>query len=166
MTVEEYAKQHTDIYYCEAVILPDGGVEDAIPSHQMKLLSLEGVPNVADYFETSEYKELHKRIPMSADPMRWMCEDLGVVCTYYASLMVPLHYTSSQVESIVKLIETGCIAAKPRIEVAKEKSHTILLQNLDPDYRIPLFALIHERDNAQRKLERALQGVRRKSETK
>lgn len=40
MNIDGYIKNHTDICYCEAIIYPYGTIEDAIPSHVMKLCEI------------------------------------------------------------------------------------------------------------------------------
>ena len=62
MNVQEYIKQHKHKNYCEAIIYPDGTIEDAERGHVYKLIDASGLgKDIID-----------KMMPMFASPIHWM----------------------------------------------------------------------------------------------
>ena len=126
MRVEEFIKNHDHVNYCEAVIFPNGEVEYSIPSHMYKLLLLNGLTLEDIYDHTDKYKEVLKKIPITADPVYWMTEDLQCVLTWYNSVVIPINYTESQIDTIKELIRNGILCKDLIIHVSIEKSITEL----------------------------------------
>lgn len=64
--IDSHNKQYTN--YCEAIILPNGSIAYAIPSHQIRLKELKGVPyRPLSNKRTKKEIALLKEIPFEAD---------------------------------------------------------------------------------------------------
>jgi hypothetical protein len=62
MNVKDYIKQHDHYNYCEAIIFPNGDIEDARPSHVYKLMAVTNLP-----------KDIVNRImPEYVSPLHWL----------------------------------------------------------------------------------------------
>ena len=126
MCPEDFVVQHNLKYnfYCEAVILSDGDIQYAIPSHQQKLVMLYDISMQEIYDCSKKYQQLMEKIPMTASPLHWMCEDLNVVSVWYDFCVVPISYTSNQLNSLKYLKSQGCISPTFDVVVTDEKSLT------------------------------------------
>lgn len=98
MNVENYIKQHNCIHYCEAIIYPDGNIEDATPSHVYKLMSV-----------THKSKdELDKLIPDDAAPLNWLIGYTKCICVWYDSFMYDSQ-TNEQLNTIQELVNNNIL---------------------------------------------------------
>lgn len=73
MNVKEYIKQHNDKCYCEAIIYPNGDIEDAIPGHTYKLMSITN----------KSKKELNELMPNIASPLEWLLGYTECIAIWY-----------------------------------------------------------------------------------
>jgi len=139
--IDEFIKKHNDKYinYFEAVITSDCEIKYAIPSHIYFLMTLYGLNMNDIYNHRSKYEDLKSRIPSEASPVHWMSEDLGAIVCWYDSIIVPLSYSTNQLNIVVKLMKNGVMSNDLKIKVSDEKSrvailsengHLGLLQNL------------------------------------
>ena len=133
MSAEEFAKLHNQKhhYYFEALILTNGTVEYAVPSHLYKMFDVcYGVP-YEDMINRVSGKaiEVWDMIPHSADPVHWMVEDSGVISCWYNYIVVPYKCTKEQVETLKVLVKEGCISRDLDVVVSCEKSVISLLDN-------------------------------------
>lgn len=104
-TVFDYkAHRENFINYLEVVILKDGSIEYAIPSHQWKLAKI--------YCENHDisYKELINMIPVTDEPISWIVYTEGVISVWYDSIIMPEVITKEQQEALDKLKEEKCIS--------------------------------------------------------
>lgn len=124
MRVEEFCKKHNEEYrnYCEVVILPDGDIQYARPSHQLKLIFLEGVSENDFYDHCGKYSELMEKIPMEASPTHWMCEDLNIISCWFDACISPMSYTESQIKALQTLRKNRCISSDFNVEITIEKT--------------------------------------------
>lgn len=99
MNVKEYIEQHTDKNYCEAVIYPNGDIEDAIPGHTYKLMSITNKSG----------KELNKLIPNTAAPLDWLLEYTECVCIWYDFFKYD-SLTNEQLNTIQELVNNNILA--------------------------------------------------------
>ncbi len=123
-TPRDFVKVHKEKYinYCEVLILPDGTVTYAEPSHIYKLEMLWGVP-FEELFDGGPHREqLMLTMPRLASPIHWLCEDLNVVSLWYDTCIFPRNYTIEQLNTVKLLMATGCVFIDLRVDMAFEKS--------------------------------------------
>ena len=155
MQAEEFVIQHNRKYhyYCEAVILADGDIQYAIPSHQQKLISLYGLTMDDVINQALNYQKLLDRIPLSANPTHWMVEDLTVVSCWYDYAVVPFNYTKEQVQALKTLKLNGCISRDFGIDVSIEKT---LLESRDKMTEEQIYDLIEKKQQKAQTLKRLI----------
>ena len=95
MSVDDYVKNHTHKNYCEAIIRDNGMIEDAQPSHEIALL-LAYPLMTEDELCLSLYN---------------IVEYTGYIRVYYDVLHMPTCITKEQYNTIIRLIESGCISS-------------------------------------------------------
>lgn len=91
------------INYTEVIILQDGTVEYAVPSHQQKLIELA----MKEFNMTKE--ELDKAIPIYVSPTDWCIVKLGVISVWYEFIIRPEDITKEQTEMLEKFKTAGII---------------------------------------------------------
>ena len=157
--VDEFIEQHNKKYinYCEILILEDGTPVYANPSHQYKLMEIYGVPREQYMFASGEqFEKLQKEMPLSASPLHWLVEKTKTVAVWYEFLVFPLNYTGEQLNTVIQLIEGGCISKRIKLDVSEEYSYFVTTDNLicvsdklsKRDYQIlerDAFSFLHER---------------------
>lgn len=98
MDVKKYLETHKDQYnYCEAVVFPDGTVEDARPSHTEMLLRITG----------EDREVIYEKMPMSAGPVAWLVDYTNCCSIWYNFGMLPENMTDAQEETIKILKDAG-----------------------------------------------------------
>lgn len=136
MTVDEFIHEHLEvneyINYCEAIINKEGLIGYAIPSHNYALQMLYGY-TLEEVYDIDKCKDLWDKIPSSASPNSWMCEDLGVCSVWFSKLVIPKNYTEEQLKTIAKLMSKGIVSENAYVEVAVEKTHYEIEINEDFD---------------------------------
>ncbi len=100
MTINDYIINHKEHCYCEAVIYPNGDIEDAHPSHTYKLVEITG----------KEMDEINEMMPLNAGPVYWLVDYTGCVSVWYEFGLLPENVTDMQRESIEKLINNGILS--------------------------------------------------------
>lgn len=98
-SVDDYIKQHKEICYCEAIILPDGKIADARPSHIYKLIELSN--------KTKD--EIDKLMPMFASPLEWLVSYTGCIAVWYNSFIF-VSITDKQRKSLQRLVNTNVLS--------------------------------------------------------
>lgn len=93
MNVKDYIKQQSSYDYCEAIIYPNGDIEDAIPGHVYKLMSITD--------KTKE--ELNELIPNNAAPLEWLLGYTKCVSIWY-DLFKYDSITTEQINTIQELV--------------------------------------------------------------
>lgn len=100
MTKEDFAKQHNHIRYCEVIVLKDGSVEHAHPSHTHKLMNMSGYTQ----------EKLWEMIPITDSPIHYLIDMLEVTSLWYDNLIAPKKGMSEkQKETVGFLIEKGIL---------------------------------------------------------
>lgn len=94
----EFHKSH-HIYYCEAIIYPNGDVEYCIPSHQETLLR---VCNMSK-------DEFGKRIFSCDEIMIELCNESKCIAIWYNLYVNPNEVTEEQYNSLKLLRDNDCI---------------------------------------------------------
>lgn len=93
----------TFVHYLEVIVLPDGTIKYAIPSHQMSVeLHLAEAEHIS-------IQELRARCPKSmyGDYSQWLCEQSGCIMLWEYFCIGPNQWTAQQVEAVNKLIKAG-----------------------------------------------------------
>lgn len=104
MQVMDFIKQHNHIRYCEAIILPNGDIEYANPSHTYKLCEI--------YDSSKSIKEINSIIPLQCSPIDWLCRECQCVAVWYNMIMYDYKFqkiTEQQKDSIKALIDNKVI---------------------------------------------------------
>ena len=100
MNVKDYIeKYHDDICYCEAIIYPNGDIEEANPGHTYKLMS------VTD----KSREELDKIIPNNASPLEWLLGYTNCVAIWYDFFKYG-SITKEQLDTIQELVNHGMLS--------------------------------------------------------
>lgn len=114
MDIDSFIEKYKDqINYCEALILPDGQITWAVPSHQMALASLS----------SRSFEELSNDIPLNASPTHYLSEMMNVVLVRNNDLLFPLDYTHEQITIVAKLMNRNLVKKSCLIEVSSEYSY-------------------------------------------
>ena len=93
--------EKTFMHYLEVIILPDGTVEYAVPSHVLKLTKIYGKSQdemFEEYYNGSEY----------LDPVEWLCKKTGCISVWnngYAGNPNPQQLKTLQMLKDKKLYE-------------------------------------------------------------
>lgn len=159
MRAEEFAIAHNKEYhnYCEIIILPDGDVQYANPSHQYKLCTLYGLDYLTDILDnSSRYLELLNRIPMEASPTHWMIEDLGVISCWFSYCIAPIRYTDAQIEALQTLRKHHCISSEFNVDVTIEKTLLQIRDSIQDEDKYE--RLFEDRSYARQELEELING--------
>ena len=135
MTVREFIAQHTDIYYCEAVIAPNGDIEYAVPGHVYKLIEVA----------KESRDELDRIMPMRAAPLFWLVEHTGYASVWYNQFVLPYHYTNEQIQTLQELCNAGIIADGSTGVVSIEKTTCEILDKFEKTGDESLFEQMPEK---------------------
>jgi hypothetical protein len=104
-TVFDY-KTHNEnfYYYLEVIILDNGEIVYAVPSHQQKLIEL--------YCEKHNItlEKLRDIIPLYEGPLEWIVHELGVISVWYDFIYRPENITDKQKEALERLESEKCIS--------------------------------------------------------
>ena len=123
-TVFDY-KTHREnfINYLEVIILEDGEIVYAVPSHQQKLIELYCKKhNVTP-------RELQEIIPLQESPIDWLIYNLGVISVWYEFIYRPKEITDKQKEALERLVSEDCIDPLYReIIISKNKFGNICIK--------------------------------------
>lgn len=92
------------IHYFEAIILPNGTVKLAIPSH------IECVIRLVCELENITRDELKLSIPSSADPLRYLLDKYCMVSVWYNTIITPESISPLQEQTISSLESNGLIS--------------------------------------------------------
>lgn len=103
---------HTFYYYCEVVILADGTIEYAVPSHQEKLISIYAKKH------NLTREQILKQFSNNFSWIQEMMKDTGVISVWYDNVYFVTKLTEEQKESLKALIDNKCIS--PDLEFIKE----------------------------------------------
>lgn len=147
MQATDFVEQHKKHYvnYCEVLILPDGDVQYAIPSHLYKLYMFYGLTEQDFQEQTEKYSSFISTIPLTASPVSWMCQDKNIVSVWYNFCIIPIDYTYEQMLSMKLLIDSGCVSSECTFDCSIEKFLTTDSDKLSVEKLDDLIAFRQER---------------------
>lgn len=93
MNVKNYIEQNNSYRYCEAIIYPNGDIEDAIPGHIYKLISITD----------KSKEELNEMMPNNAAPLEWLLGYTKCVAIWYDFFKYD-SITKEQLDTIQELV--------------------------------------------------------------
>ena len=103
--VEDFIKQHTHYYYCEAILYPDGTISYVKPSHTETLIRATGMT----------HKEVYEEMPVTTPSvMLWLLDKTRCVAIYYDGYVEPPNkkITLAQKIALKKLTESDIVSFK------------------------------------------------------
>ena len=98
MNVQDYIKQHTYKDYCEAIIYPNGNIEDAERGHVYKLMDFTGKSKAV----------LNKIIPNSASPIHYLVGYTGCISVWY-NFFIFDSINDEQMNTLQELVDHGIL---------------------------------------------------------
>lgn len=98
-SADKYISEHEDTCYCEAIILPDGSITDARPSHTYRLIRLTG----------KSKSELDNMMPIYAAPLEWLLGYTGCISVWYNSFIYS-SLTDNQKLTLQALVNSGVLS--------------------------------------------------------
>ena len=105
LEVEDFIKQHTHYYYCEAILYPDGTISYVKPSHTETLIRATGMT----------HKEVYEEMPITTPSvMLWLLDKTRCVAIYYDGYVEPPNkkITLAQKIALKKLTESDIVSFK------------------------------------------------------
>lgn len=104
LEVEDFIKQHTHYYYCEAILYPDGTISYVKPSHTETLIRATGMT----------HKEVYEEMPITANVVSWLLDKTRCVAIYYDGYVEPPNkkITLAQKIALKKLTESDIVSFK------------------------------------------------------
>lgn len=117
MNVKDYIEQHDSVNYCEAIIFPNGDIEDAIPSHVYKLMSITNLPK----------DMIDKLMPIDASPIHWLLGFTGCISVWF-DFFIYDSITEEQKNTIQELVNHGILKDNIVGNRTDEYSRCILLE--------------------------------------
>lgn len=87
---------------CECIILPDGSVEEPLPSHINHLIELTGRNSVW----------LHARMEKGMEPLFWLVEFSGCMSVWQTRVVSPAEPTQEQLEALETLRDGAMLSPK------------------------------------------------------
>ena len=104
LEVEDFIKQHTHYYYCEAILYPDGTISYVKPSHTETLIRATGMT----------HKEVYEEMPITAHAIHWLLDKTRCVAIYYDGYIEPPNkkITLAQKIALKKLTESDIVSFK------------------------------------------------------
>ena len=105
LEVEDFIKQHTHYYYCEAILYPDGTISYVKPSHTETLIRATGMT----------HKEVYEEMPVTTpNVMLWLLDKTRCVAIYYNGYVEPPNkkITLAQKIALKKLTESDIVSFK------------------------------------------------------
>lgn len=105
MNVDKFISQHTHYSYCEVIILPDGYIVEAKPSHTETLIELW----CSKHSKTRE--ELKTLLIESSKPaLHFICDELKCISVWYTCIYITSSGINSvQLTTLKKLVASECV---------------------------------------------------------
>lgn len=112
MKVMEYIDAHRqDENPCECVILPNGEIEDPLPSHIMKLTQISG----------EEKSDLNRKMDKNMEPVLFMVEYTGCILVWQTRVILPSHPTPEQEDTLERLYFAAFLSPRYKKEQVEDK---------------------------------------------
>lgn len=119
LTVQQYldfANQNNYKNYCEIIILRNGKIIPAIPSHCELLVNMYcNKENIQKY-------KFKKIFPNILDPISFICEKYSCISVWYNVIRRPRIITTFQRKTIDALVNNNCIAEDYKTRIVTEYS--------------------------------------------
>ena len=109
--IEFIALHREDDEGCECLILPDGQVEEPIPSHISRLAQLTGADTAV----------LRKYVEKNMEPLFWLVEYTGCMSVWQTRVVSPSGPTQEQLDALEELRDAALIAPRYLREKAGEE---------------------------------------------
>ncbi|MGM0197283.1 hypothetical protein [Enterococcus sp. AZ180] len=104
-SLDDFIKRYDHINYCEIIVLEDGEIIEVRPSH------VETLRMIYEKKHGLNEKESWDIIPMSASPVEWHVNELGVVSSWYDGAIFPNDgVTEAQFDAFKALNEAGKVS--------------------------------------------------------
>lgn len=87
---------------CECIILPDGSVDEPLPSHISRLIELTG----------RESAWLHAQMEKGMEPLFWLVEYSGCMSVWETRVVSPSKPTQQQLEALEQLLDGAMLSPK------------------------------------------------------
>ncbi len=87
---------------CECIILPDGSVEEPIPSHIGRLVALS----------QKESDWLHARMEKGMEPLLWLVQYTGCMAVWQTRVVSPAVPAKKQMDTLEELQDGAMLAPK------------------------------------------------------
>ena len=111
MKIMEFINAHReDEDPCECVILPDGGIEEPLPSHIGKLAEIAG--------ENSS--EFNRYMEKSMEPLFWLVEYTRCMSVWQTRVVAPSETTQAQEDTLEELYNAALLSPGYLRETAGE----------------------------------------------
>ena len=102
---KDFIERYDHINYCEIIVLEDGGIIEVRPSH------VETLRMIYEKRYGLNEKESWDIMPISASPVEWYVNELGVVSSWYDEAIFPNDgVTEAQFDTFKALNESGKVA--------------------------------------------------------
>lgn len=119
MRVMEYIRERReDESPFECVILPDGSVEEPLPSHLEKLAAVAGEDKIS----------LNKKMEKGMEPLFFLVEYTGCILVWETRVVMPSHPTVEQEDTLQLLCDAAMLSPGFRREQAGPEYETCVQQ--------------------------------------
>lgn len=95
---------------CECIILPDGSVEEPVPSHINRLIEISG----------KDSAWLHAQMEKGMEPLFWMVQYTGCMSVWQTRVVSPAEPTREQAEALEELQDGAMLAIKYLLQKVDE----------------------------------------------
>lgn len=95
---------------CECIILPDGSVEEPLPSHINRLIELAG----------KDSAWLHARMEKGMEPLFWLVQFSGCMSVWQTRVVSPTEPTQEQLDALEELRDGAMLSPKYLMQKADE----------------------------------------------
>lgn len=113
MKVIEYIHLHQsdETDRCECIVLPDGSVDEPLPSHINRLIELTGRDSVW----------LHARMEKGMEPLFWLVEFTRCLAVWRTRVIFPADPTQEQLDTLEELKNSALLAPKYLTQKVEEQ---------------------------------------------
>lgn len=102
--------QNDEDEICECVILPDGSVEEPVPSHINRLIELSG----------KDSAWLHAQMDKGMEPLYWIVEFTGCMSVWQTRVVSPVNPTQEQMEALEELQDGAMLSPNYLLQKADD----------------------------------------------
>lgn len=103
--------QHDEDEKCECVVLPDGSVEEPVPSHINRLIELTG----------KDSAWLHAQMEKGMEPLFWLVQFSGCMSVWETRVVSPAEPTQAQLDTLEELHDSAMLAPRYLMQKADER---------------------------------------------